>query len=60
MVVDDNKDAGCPLGSLLRIFVGHTDTINIVGTSPDEQWLATGSSDRSAMLWNRGGTRVCR
>ena len=32
-------------------FVGHQDGVNCVAFSPDGKWLATGSDDKSAKVW---------
>jgi WD40 repeat protein len=45
-----------PSDALIRIFTGHTDTVNAVGISPDGTWLATASWDGTARIWAADGT----
>lgn len=33
-------------------FAGHQDSVNCVAFSPDGKWLATGSDDKSAKVWD--------
>ncbi|MCB9261969.1 MAG: WD40 repeat domain-containing protein [Flavobacteriales bacterium] len=40
------------LGGLLREFKGHTDEINAVACSNDNLMVVTGSSDKTAIIWN--------
>lgn len=35
-----------------RTFVGHTDAINAIEVSPNQQYLLSGSNDKSARLWD--------
>lgn len=39
-------------GTLLRIFAGHSDTVNSVAFSPDGAKALSGSSDGVALMWN--------
>jgi RNA polymerase sigma factor (sigma-70 family) len=39
-------------GKEIRRFAGHTDTVTALAFSPDGRWLASGSKDRSAGLWD--------
>jgi WD40 repeat protein len=39
-------------GSQLRVFDGHSDYLYSVAFSPDGQYLLTGSSDHSTILWD--------
>ncbi|MCP4156501.1 MAG: hypothetical protein GY757_52795 [bacterium] len=39
-------------GKEIRVFKGHTETINTVTFSPDERYILTGSDDDTARLWN--------
>ncbi len=47
-------------GSLLRKFTGHNDTIYCAALSPDGQILATGSYDRTVILWNVASGEILR
>jgi WD40 repeat protein len=38
--------------NLIVGFVGHQGPVNCVGFSPDGKWLATGSDDKTAKLWD--------
>lgn len=42
-------------GQLLSRFEGHSDSVYSVAFSPDGRQLASGSFDRTIMLWNVGG-----
>ncbi|MGH3803916.1 MAG: WD40 repeat domain-containing protein, partial [Pseudonocardiaceae bacterium] len=50
--------------SLLNIFTDHTDAVFSVAFSPDGHTLATGSADKTALLWETDvenvAARVCR
>jgi len=39
-------------GQQIRVFAGHTSTIESVAFSPDGRFVLTGSLDRTARLWN--------
>ncbi len=40
------------LASRIRLILrGHTDSVNAVAFSPDGQWIATASQDKSARIW---------
>jgi WD40 repeat protein len=41
-----------PAGSIQRRLTGHTNVIYSLAFSPNGQWLASGSADRTARLWN--------
>lgn len=38
-------------GQIQRSFVGHTDAINAMEISPNQQYLLSGSNDKSARIW---------
>jgi WD40 repeat protein len=41
------------LGTAQRsVLTGHTDRVNAVAVSPDGQWIASGSADRSIRIWD--------
>lgn len=39
--------------NIVHEFLGHASRINSVDISPDGKWILTGSTDRTAKLWNR-------
>ncbi|GIK64644.1 MAG: hypothetical protein BroJett018_24380 [Chloroflexota bacterium] len=39
-------------GELVRLLEGHTDRINAIAMSADGKWAASGSRDRSVILWD--------
>ncbi len=55
-----NLETGAPQ----HTFRGHTDTVTSLAISPDQQWLASASYDRSVRLWHldqkgkRGGRQT--
>ncbi|MGH3709317.1 MAG: WD40 repeat domain-containing protein [Pseudonocardiaceae bacterium] len=53
-----------PKPKLLSILTDHTNPIFSVAFNPDRHTLATGSSDRTARLWdtdvNSATDRICR
>lgn len=40
------------LGNLVKEFEGHTDNVNAVSYSLDNKYLVTGSSDKTAIVWD--------
>ena len=36
----------------IKVFSGHTDTVNFITFSPDGKYLASGSDDHTVRLWN--------
>jgi WD40 repeat protein/DNA replication protein DnaC len=45
-------------GTLLASFQGHTHWINSVAFSPDSQFIASASDDRTIKLWNKSGQLI--
>jgi WD40 repeat protein len=39
-------------GKCLQTYVGHQDLINTISTSPDGQWVITGSDDKTLKRWD--------
>jgi WD40 repeat protein len=39
-------------GQTMRSFIGHTDMINAIEISPNQQYLLSGSNDKSARIWD--------
>ena len=48
------REVGAEGRSLLRIFAGHSDSLNSVAFSPDGKLVLTGSDDGTARLWEAG------
>ena len=47
------------LGSDLTLY-GHSKAVNCIALSPDGQWIASGSEDRSIKLWDQvTGAEIC-
>ena len=42
-------------GGLQSSWAGHTDSVNAVAISPDQQWAASGADDGEVILWAPGG-----
>ena len=40
------------IGNVIREMEGHKDVVNAVASSPDGKYLVTGSSDKSAIVWD--------
>ncbi|MDF5720148.1 MAG: CHAT domain-containing protein [Rhizonema sp. PD37] len=45
-------------GTLQTTLIGHTDYVNAVAFSPDNQMIATASDDTTVKLWRRDGTYI--
>ncbi|MCR9291367.1 MAG: hypothetical protein NXI32_01530 [bacterium] len=47
-------------GSILSKLQGHNDTVYCASLSPDGKWLASGSYDRSVLLWDMASRQLVR
>ncbi len=47
-------------GRIVRRFQGHADTVYCASLSPDGKWLASGSYDRTAILWDAATGELIR
>jgi len=43
---------------MIKVFIGHSGFVNSVAFSPNGQTILTGSSDRSARLWDISGKAI--
>jgi WD40 repeat protein len=63
MACPDSKDIGywsLPDGKRVKTLSGHTDTVNFLAFSPDDQTLASSGKDKRARLWSvQSGEMAC-
>ncbi len=44
-----------PFGQTINVYQGHGRTVNAVSWSPDGQWIASASDDKTVQVWQPGG-----
>ena len=44
-------------GNCVRVFLGHTNSVNCLAVSPDGRWLASGGEDGIICVWDIGSGR---
>ena len=42
---------------IVRVFLGHTNSVNCLAVSPDGRWLASGGEDGIICVWDIGSGR---